>query len=162
MYQTIRGFSIDRHRVELGRGKEIFEHAATAIGQWKMFPTSMAKIVASAGDVSQDDLAAVVFRAGVIWTVNPCRVVYLINDHGAVERRGFAYGTLPGHVAQGEERFCVEWNLSTDEVIYRIDVVSRPLMLARLGYPLFRFGQRRFRQLSGKALLNAIDECLMK
>jgi uncharacterized protein (UPF0548 family) len=30
----------------------------------------------------------------------PCRVVYVLDEP---ERRGFAYGTLPGHPESGEE-----------------------------------------------------------
>jgi hypothetical protein len=35
----------------------------------------------------------------------PCRVVYVIDEP---RRRGFAYGTLPGHPESGEEAFVLE------------------------------------------------------
>lgn len=35
----------------------------------------------------------------------PTRVVYLVDE---ADRRGFAYGTLPGHPERGEELFLVE------------------------------------------------------
>ena len=34
----------------------------------------------------------------------PCRVMYVIDQP---DRRGFAYGTLPGHPVSGEEAFVV-------------------------------------------------------
>jgi len=41
------------------------------------------------------------------------RVVYVLNE---ANRRGFAYGTLPGHPLSGEELFAVEYDSSTDTV----------------------------------------------
>ena len=49
----------------------------------------------------------------------PCRVVYVIDEPS---RRGFAYGTLPGHPESGEEAFIVEID-ETDEVWFSV----RPL-----------------------------------
>ncbi len=37
----------------------------------------------------------------------PCRVVYVIDEP---DRRGFAYGTLPGHPESGEELFAVRYD----------------------------------------------------
>jgi uncharacterized protein (UPF0548 family) len=34
----------------------------------------------------------------------PCRIVYVIDEP---DRRGFAYGTLPGHPERGEEAFII-------------------------------------------------------
>jgi uncharacterized protein (UPF0548 family) len=63
-------------------------------------------------------------------------------------RFGFAYGTLPGHVEAGEERFLVEW-LADDAVWYDLLAISRPRYWgARLAYPLARRLQRTFAQRS--------------
>ncbi len=54
-----------------------------------------------------------------------------------MSRFGFAYGTLPGHVESGEERFLVEWDRGDDAVWYDILAFSRPNhVLTRLGYPV--------------------------
>lgn len=66
-------------------------------------------------------------------------MVYLVDeDH----RKGFAYGTLPGHPESGEEAFVVE--LGEDgQVTFTISAFSRPAsVLARLGGPLSRAIQR--------------------
>ena len=50
----------------------------------------------------------------------PCRVVYVVDEP---DRRGFAYGTLPGHAESGEERFVVRYDPATDEVYAEVDGV---------------------------------------
>jgi len=81
---------------------------------------------------------------GVYW-LNACRIVYTVDEDGSVRRYGFAYGTLPGHAECGEERFLIEWDRATDEVVYDILAFSRPRHpLARLGYPLVRMLQKKF------------------
>ena len=43
----------------------------------------------------------------------PCRVVYVVDEP---DRRGFAYGTLPGHAESGEELFLVRYDPATEDV----------------------------------------------
>jgi uncharacterized protein (UPF0548 family) len=88
--------------------------------------------------------------------LNACRIVYLVDEEGAVKRFGFAYGTLAEHAEIGEERFTVEWNRADDTVWYDILAFSRPRqMLAKLGYPLSRSLQKRFAEGSKAAMMNA-------
>lgn len=63
----------------------------------------------------------------------PVRVVYLVDEPC---RRGFAYGTLPGHPVSGEEAFVVE--LQPDGVVVcRITAFSRPATtIARVSHQL--------------------------
>ena len=76
-----------------------------------------------------------------------------------IDRFGFAYGTLPGHIESGRELFLVEWNRADDSVWYSIDVFSRPAFwLIWLGYPYARWQQARFRRLSAAALLEFCRE----
>ena len=44
----------------------------------------------------------------------------------AVQRFGFAYGTLPDHAGSGEEGFLVEWGREEGSVWYDILALSRP------------------------------------
>jgi len=70
----------------------------------------------------------------------PCRVVYVIDEP---HRRGFAYGSLPGHAVAGEEMFAVRFD-PQDEAVYA-DVVafSRPATWwSRLGAPVLVLSQR--------------------
>ena len=74
-----------------------------------------------------------------LWWLNACRIVYVVDDSGPNFKFGFAYGTLPGHVESGEERFLIEWNRADNSVWYDILAFSRPNhVLTRLGYPFVR------------------------
>jgi uncharacterized protein (UPF0548 family) len=65
---------------------------------------------------------------------------------------------LTNHAECGEEVFEVRLDPATGEVTYRIRAVSRPRApLARLGYPLTRMLQARFRRDSAAAVRRAIS-----
>lgn len=71
----------------------------------------------------------------------PVRVVYLIDEP---TRRGFAYGTLPGHPESGEEAFVVE-RRDDDSVWLTIRAFSRPSHPALwIVYPVLRLVQAIF------------------
>ncbi|MFT4199411.1 DUF1990 family protein [Gordonia sp. (in: high G+C Gram-positive bacteria)] len=65
----------------------------------------------------------------------PCRVVYVVDEP---DRKGFGYGTLPGHPESGEERFVL--SRSPDgSVSLTVSAFSRPqTLLSRLGGPISR------------------------
>jgi uncharacterized protein (UPF0548 family) len=70
----------------------------------------------------------------------PCRVVYVIDE---ADRRGFAYGTLPGHPESGEELFAVRYDTATDEVNAEVVAFSRhATWWSRLGSPVTSLAQR--------------------
>jgi uncharacterized protein (UPF0548 family) len=76
-----------------------------------------------------------------MWSLNACRVVYVIDEP---ERFGFAYGTLPNHIERGEERFLIE-RQSDDSVWYDILAFSQPRHpLVRAGFLYARRLQKRF------------------
>jgi uncharacterized protein (UPF0548 family) len=100
---------------------------------------------------------SVLARAFGLWSLNFCRIAYVIDDEGPVRRFGFAYGTLEDHVERGEERFLIEWRQSDDSVWYDILAFSRPKhILAWLGYPLVRRAQKRFARNSAAAMFRAV------
>jgi uncharacterized protein (UPF0548 family) len=69
----------------------------------------------------------------VVGVLAPVRVVYVVEEP---RRRGFAYGTLPGHPEIGEERFLVE-HRNDGSVVASVVAFSRPgRLLTRLGGPL--------------------------
>ena len=70
----------------------------------------------------------------------PCRVVYVVDEP---DRRGFAYGTLPGHAESGEELFFVRYDPATDEVYAEVTAFSRhATWWSRLGSPVTSVAQR--------------------
>jgi len=140
------GFNHDRNSAVLGRGAEVFERAAAALRAWQMFPAGWTEIIPAAAPQRVGGCVAILFRIGGVWWLSAARIVYEVDDAGeGVQRRiGFAYGTLPGHVECGEERFTVTRH-DDDTVSYDLQAFSRPRhLLARLGKPVARAYQRRF------------------
>lgn len=69
----------------------------------------------------------------------PCRVVAVVDEPG---RRGFSYGTLPGHPECGEEEFLLE-RRADGGLRFTVSAYSRPAsLLARAGGPLTGAVQR--------------------
>jgi uncharacterized protein (UPF0548 family) len=92
------------------------------------------------------------------WSLNGCRIVYMVGDGDSATQFGFAYGTLTNHAERGEEIFEVSIDPSSQEVSYRIRAASKPrAALARVGYPFTRALQARFRRDSLRAMQRAIE-----
>ncbi len=95
-----------------------------------------------------------------VWSLNTCRIVYVIEEEEAspLRRYGFAFGTLPAHVERGEERFTVEWHRADDSVWYEVFAFARPAHpLARAGPPFVRLVQRQFAGASLRAMAAAVN-----
>jgi uncharacterized protein (UPF0548 family) len=153
------GFRIDHNRVRLGAGEATFDRAVAAVKRWEMFDFPWMQLCWPNAPIEVGTTVALVASAFGLWTFNACRIVYTIDDDRSLRRYGFAYGTLPEHVARGEERFQVEWNRADDSVWYDIVAFSQPKqLLARLGYPAMRISQKRFGWDSKRAMLRAVTE----
>lgn len=150
------GYTVDHNRVRLGTGAEVFERAKSAIRLWKMFDLSWVNLCWPGTHIEPGAVVASLMSHLGFWSLNGCRIVYLIEERGTTERFGFAYGTLLDHAEIGEERFLVEFNPEHQEVWYDIRAFSRPRTLARLGYPITRGLQRRFVRDSKAAMLRAV------
>lgn len=152
-------YTVDHHRVRLGAGRAVFERAVAALRQWRMFAVD--GVVLCWPDAPQQVGTTVAILAGVggIWSLNACRIVYLIDEPGPPRRWGFAYGTLPEHVVRGEERFAVEWSPTSGDVSYDLLAFSQPRAAGlRAARPLLRAAQRRFARGSLAAMRRAVAE----
>ncbi len=149
--------AIDHNRIQLGSGAEAFERAKAAIRHWEMFNVGWVELLWPSAPIEAGTTVGVLVRALGLWYLNCCRIVYLLDDRGELERYGFAYGTLPDHAESGEERFTVEWNRRDDSVWYDLFAFSRPNHpLTRLGHPYARRVQRRFAAGSLAAMRRAV------
>jgi uncharacterized protein (UPF0548 family) len=111
-----------------------------------------------AAPIAQGTVVAVGVRHLGFWSLNLCRIVYVINEDTPVARYGFAYGTLQEHFESGEERFVVEWERKSDAVSYEIGSFSRPgKLLTRIALPLARSLQRRFIRDSTASMRRAVS-----
>lgn len=153
------GYRADHYRQRLGAGDDdAFGRAINAVERWAMFDGfSWLRLVRLVPDAppAAGAIVAVVARHLGFWSVNACRVVYVVDEPG---RFGFAYGTLRGHAERGEERFLVERRTGADgeEVWFDLLAFSRPGPLARLATPLARGLQKRFAREAQAAMLRAV------
>ena len=151
------GYAVDRTRIRLGEGEPVFRSAVGALKRWEQFRLGWVEAWPSDTPIRPGEVVAVMGRAVGVWWLNACRVVYVVDEAGPISKFGFAYGTLPGHVESGEERFLVEWDREENGVWYDILAFSRPNhLLTRLGYPVVRRLQRRFGRDSAAAMLRAV------
>jgi uncharacterized protein (UPF0548 family) len=100
-------FMLDHHRTKLGTGLACFNRAKTALTQWRMFNLPWLQLFPITTPPSENQVVVILAKGPGIWSLNAARIVYLLDIQGSVERYGFAYGTLPDHAVQGEERFSV-------------------------------------------------------
>src|SRR5262245_6288663 len=141
-----QGFVVDHTRAAIGSTAVAFEAGVEALRQWRQFQQGWMFAAPANTPLEPGATVAVAAWAMGLWTTSCARVVYTVDEEVAgVRRFGFAYGTLPGHVESGEERFLVEWDPRSDQVYFDILAFSRPRhWLVRLSYPLARRLQRRF------------------
>jgi uncharacterized protein (UPF0548 family) len=102
----------------IGRGRQRFEDAAEAVMQWGMLRGAGLRVEATTEVAAVG--SEVIVHMGPVRV--PCRVVYVVDEP---DRRGFAYGTLPGHAESGEELFVVRYDPSTDDVFAEVTAFSR-------------------------------------
>jgi uncharacterized protein (UPF0548 family) len=147
---------LDEATVTIGRGRTDFERAKSALAAWKQFDIGWVEVVPRHAPVEVGTVVAVLIRHLGFWSLNGCRVLYTVGGDG---RFGFAYGTLTNHAESGEELFEVRLDPGNDDVTYRIRATSRPqAVLARIGQPIVRRLQARFRRDSASAMKRAMQE----
>jgi len=151
------GYKVDHNRVRLGAGPATFDRAVAAIRRWDMFDLGWMQLCWPEAPIASGATVAILATGFGLWTLNVCRIVYVVEEDGPVQRYGFGYGTLPQHVGRGEERFTVEWRREDDSVWYDILAFSQPdHLLMQLGYPAMRMLQRRFARDSKRAMRRAV------
>ncbi|HEX8708351.1 MAG TPA: DUF1990 domain-containing protein [Pyrinomonadaceae bacterium] len=157
--QPPAGYDVDHNRVLLGSGAEAFARAVEAINSWQMFNLGWCSVYPRRAPLVAGTTVAIIIKHFGFWSLNACRIVYLLEDEGALRRYGFAYGTLPAHGERGEERFSVEWRPEDGSVWYDLYAFSTPARLpAKLAYPLARRLQQRFIEASKLAMVRAVRD----
>ena len=137
---------IDHNRETLGSGEACFARARDALSAWTMFELGWVEIHPRATPIIEGTSVAILSHTMGLWGLSFAKILYTLDDvEEGVHRYGFGYGTLPGHLERGEERFMVGWDLETDEVFFELLAFSHPgHFLAWLGYPVTRHFQRKF------------------
>lgn len=134
------GYAHLHHERQLGRGGEQFERAAAALSGWQMHDRAGLRPVTSTAYAAEGEVALLQFGWRRLALPVPVRVVYVLSEG---RRRGFAYGTLPGHPETGEEAFVIE-HRPDDSVVFTITAFSHPARwFTRMGGPVARRVQQR-------------------
>lgn len=152
------GYAINHTRVQIGQGEETFLAACSVLQTRQQLQLKWVSSWPKDTPVSSGENVAVIGKAFGLWWLNACRVVYTIEHKMLAQPRfGYAHGTLPDHLASGEERFLVE--MKPDESVwFDILAFSRPNTLAaRLGYPYMRLAQKRFGRQSAQRILEIVS-----
>jgi uncharacterized protein (UPF0548 family) len=153
------GYPINHHRIQLGYRADVFDRAKNAIQNWTMYQLDWTRLYPPNAPIAAQEVVCVVANHHVCWSLNPCRIVYVLEgEAGTIRRYGFAFGTLPGHSEEGEERFTVEWRQEDDSVWYELLSFARPHhFLAKIGTLFVEPLKQRFAAQSQRAMLKAIN-----
>lgn len=124
----------------VGTGAAQFEAAAEALMTWRMHES--AGLRAQVSDLRVRPGSVAVLRLGLgfgrLALRIPVRVLKVVDEE---RRRGFVYGTLPGHPEEGEESFLLEL-AEDDTIFFELVAFSRGARwFSTLGAPLAHAGQ---------------------
>jgi len=141
------GYRHLRHRTCLGACS--LEAAGEAILTWRMHRAAGVRIEASAPRAAVGVVVTSGLGIGPLRLSAPCRVVAVVDE---VDRVGFAYGSLPGHPATGEESFVAE-RADDGRVWFTITAFSRPARwYMRAAGPVAPLLQRAYARWCGRTL----------
>lgn len=107
-----------RHGAVLGRGQAVFDRAAEGLGRWEEHRRARVDVRPAGAPPAVGLVVALAVGVGPVYVTAACRVVGVTDEPG---RFGFAYGTLPHHVVEGEEAFLVTRD---EQDVVRFEVVS--------------------------------------
>lgn len=133
------GYHHLRRSVLVGSGAQAFTEAGQVLGGWHAHLRAGLHVSASSPAAEPGAVLVLSLGVGPLRIGAPCRVVYVVDEPS---RRGFAYGTLPGHPERGEEAFLITHH-DDGTVTFAITAFSAPgSPLARAAGPLGRAIQR--------------------
>ena len=120
-----------------------------------MFDLGWVRVVNEAAPVQTKQIIAVEVRTLGFWSMNLSQIREIIDTE---TQFGFIYATTKQHVERGEESFLIRLDSVTGEVSYELEAVSRPRhFLARLGFPVTRYFQRKFVRDSHRRMREAVN-----
>lgn len=115
------------------------DRAATDLLSWRVHERAGLSVAASHATASVGAVVLLRLGLGPASIRIPCRVVQVLDEP---DRRGFAYGTLPGHPETGEELFLLERD-ADGALSFTVAGFSRhATLLARVGAPVSGAVQR--------------------
>lgn len=120
------GYRHVRHTVELGRGPDVFARASAGLRRWQAHVGAGVTVRPPGAEVDEGLAVVLTVPVAALYVTVACRVVYVLEEPA---RSGFAYGTLPHHLIEGEEKFVVERG-DDGAVRFSVSAFLRPRGLA--------------------------------
>ena len=149
---------IDEQVVAVGHGHADFERARIALATWKHVEIGWVEAFPKLASIEAGTVVALLIRHLGFWSLNGAQVLYRVDRTDRQVAFGFAYGTLTNHAESGEELFEVSIDHQSGDVVYRIRASSWPQSaLTRIGQPIVRLLQARFRRDSAAAMKRAVS-----
>ena len=135
----------------VGRGRETFERCAEELLHWEVKIRSGFDIAVDggAGRIAAGQEPTIFVRLGPFRLPEPARVIEVIDT---ADRRGFTYGTQPGHPITGEESFILVHNVDGRVFLVLRSVSRAGFGIWRLGEPFVRLAQIIYRRRYARAL----------
>ncbi|MBF0459866.1 MAG: DUF1990 domain-containing protein [Magnetococcales bacterium] len=148
-----RHYHVLHRRYLLGTGETVYQQAKAAFARWQMYQLPWVAFCWPEIPLVPDTNMVILANVLGLWWINVCRVVYTMQEEGAVERFGFAVGSLQGNTIRGEERVFVEWNRRDDAVYYDFFSFSKAnLLVTKLSGGYLRILQERFARESAQVI----------
>ena len=79
------GYNVDHNRIQLGSGETTYRSAVDALKNWRHFELGWVGIVPRGVPVEVGATVAVQAKSFWLWSLNACRIVYLINEAGGMK-----------------------------------------------------------------------------
>eukprot|EP00903_Cladosiphon_okamuranus_P014474 g13426.t1 len=166
-----KGFRVNARRVLLGSGQKVYERA---VREGLRERGVVNRLSWADLEVAEQDsrrwregmgLLTVVKCYGLLWSANPCRLVYAHWDRNLPRELGkgrcssVAFSTVAGHLIEGEERFSVEFREHDSSVWLDLYSVSRGSgVLGKVAMPFIRPIQKAFFAGQCREMLNLVKE----
>ena len=129
------GFRHLERSAVVGTGRATLDRAGEALLRWQVHRDAGLRVRPEQERVVVGSTVRQSLGVGPLRVQAPCRVVGLVEDE---RRRGFSYGSLPGHAETGEEAFVLELH-DDDRVTFTVRAYANPATVpARLGGPVSR------------------------
>ena len=144
------GYRHLRYRTRLGFGQDVFEAAGESVLTWRMHRAAGVGLTATGERAAPGVRVRVLLGIGRLGLAAPCEVVWAVQEP---TRRGFGYGTLPGHPECGEEAFLVELDPDDGQVWFTMTAFSRAARwYIRVAGPLVPAFQELYARRCGQVL----------
>ncbi len=98
------GYHHDHSSVVVGAGDDAWAKAKQGIDRWEAATAAGITIEPGDAPIAVGATVGIITRVGPVHVLAACRIVAVVDEP---DRYGFAYGTLPAHPEEGEERFLV-------------------------------------------------------